>query len=582
MFRLQSNLQSKFFLIFLLISFSVIEKYNTISTAKNFLVKESKLLADEEQTKVDTKKLAANCMKGVMNTMPPAFCWKKGADFGKIPTGCPEGYFRSLALCYKNCKPGYHFVLGVCWEICPSGYKNLPLRCWKKLFHWYFKSSYIPHILTNFSEKVPCGSGRYRVGALCYRDCANIGLENCGIGACSSGSESCAAAIWEMVESVIDSLISSVMLIASFGTSAGFATAKNTIKQGVKKIGKDGLKKALKSAVTSLTGKFKDITFDKAFRYLKDYSSDIFVDGISESFVKNFCQQVWNELGNKGQGKLGSDINLDTVVDTVDILNISGSIEACSNTSDGGLNCAKNVLSSLSLFDPTGVLSVASAFIQPKCDVPDHPYEFEKEVEEATESVSKVQDPKCVRIFSECNFKGKVRDICSDVKNLGDFNDKVSSMITGAEVDVIVFEHENAQGRSLQISKAQSVKCFRDPEYYIDGVFFNDFITSMYLNKQNCFFTSTGEQPKEEEANPKEINNLFYCGEGNTLVWGNVPWRTWLRFFSISEKYKVTLYTGQNFTGEIFTFDDTTANNYTDLKQLPHEHYSSFKFQKLD
>jgi hypothetical protein len=582
MIKMKSNLQSRIFILYLLISFCIIGRFNSIKAGKNQLLKETtgKNLNEEEDKKVDKKKLAADCMKGVMNTLPPAFCWKKGADVGKIPTGCPEGYFRSLALCYKQCKPGYKFVLGVCWEICPQGYKNLPLRCWKKLFSWYFKHSYIPHILTNFSDKVPCGSGRYRVGALCYRDCANVGLENCGIGACSSSKESCASSIWEMVESVIQSLIDSVILIASFGTSASFSTAKNTLKQGIKKIGKEGMKKAMKSALNSLKGKFKDITFDKAFKYIKQYSKETFASGLSENFVKTFCTQIWNDLGIKGEEKVNSDINLDTVIDTVDVLNISGSVEACKDTSDGGLNCAKNVLSSLSLFDPTGILSVASAFMQPKCEVPDKPYEFEKEVEEATETVSKVQDPKCVRIFSECNFQGKAKDICQDVNDLGDFNDKISSMISGAEVDVIVFEHKDHQGRSLILSKSQSIKCFEDKETYVDGVTLNNFITSMYLNKHDCIFVATGEAPKEEEDYPKDINNWMYCGESKLILWGNVPWRTWMNIFSINEKYKATLYTQQNFQGESIIVDDT--NTYNDYSQFPHKEYHSIKVHKLE
>jgi hypothetical protein len=39
----------------------------------------------------------------------------KRSDVGIIP-GCPDGYFKSAALCYEHCKDGYAHVLGVCWE----------------------------------------------------------------------------------------------------------------------------------------------------------------------------------------------------------------------------------------------------------------------------------------------------------------------------------------------------------------------------------------------------------------------------------------------------------------------------------
>lgn len=54
-------------------------------------------------------------MSALMSNIPPEFCWKKGGDAGKIPTGCPDGYHRSLALCYKDCKDDMKFVAGVCW-----------------------------------------------------------------------------------------------------------------------------------------------------------------------------------------------------------------------------------------------------------------------------------------------------------------------------------------------------------------------------------------------------------------------------------------------------------------------------------
>lgn len=64
-----------------------------------------------------------------MKAMPPEFCWKSGADAGRIPTDCPDGWERKLALCYEKCKSGYKHVLGVCWK---------------------FPKSYIPKSITNF------------------------------------------------------------------------------------------------------------------------------------------------------------------------------------------------------------------------------------------------------------------------------------------------------------------------------------------------------------------------------------------------------------------------------------------------
>jgi len=58
-------------------------------------------------------------MKGITANIPPSFCYKRGADAGSIPNGCPPGYFRSVALCYKRCEVRegirYYHWGGTCW-----------------------------------------------------------------------------------------------------------------------------------------------------------------------------------------------------------------------------------------------------------------------------------------------------------------------------------------------------------------------------------------------------------------------------------------------------------------------------------
>ena len=129
-----------------------------------------------------------------MTELPPSFCWKKGGDGGVIPKGCPVGYFRSMALCYKNCNPGYKMFVGVCYTKCGKGETDIGAFCksgaWYK-FNWKPKRSYIPKSLTNFSDQIPCPTGRYRAkgGALCYKDCKSVNMANCGIGACAASSD---------------------------------------------------------------------------------------------------------------------------------------------------------------------------------------------------------------------------------------------------------------------------------------------------------------------------------------------------------------------------------------------------------
>ena len=70
------------------------------------------------------KELIRVCANGLLNSVPPLWCWKKDGDVGKIPTDCPPGWFRSLALCYEYCKDNYRHIAGVCYKNCDPGYKD--------------------------------------------------------------------------------------------------------------------------------------------------------------------------------------------------------------------------------------------------------------------------------------------------------------------------------------------------------------------------------------------------------------------------------------------------------------------------
>lgn len=74
-------------------------------------------------------------MNGLMASIPPDMCWRRGTNAGTIPK-CPTGYTKQGALCYKECKSGYKNVLGVCWKKCSSGYKDIGALCVKKRQPW--------------------------------------------------------------------------------------------------------------------------------------------------------------------------------------------------------------------------------------------------------------------------------------------------------------------------------------------------------------------------------------------------------------------------------------------------------------
>jgi hypothetical protein len=371
-------------------------------------------------------KLAAACISSLSKSIPPNFCYKKGADFGVIPTGCPKGYFRSLALCFEYCKPGWTHILGICYEDCGKGFADHGLSCYKHIFDFYFKSSYIPSSLTNFSDKIPCPGDMYRSAALCYRDCRHIGLSNCGIGACASHTKECIKTVVKMAAKVLKGLYTAAVTIASFGTaSAGTVAAKVAVKAGIKAMGKAAAKAAAKASMASLkkvlSGGFKKTIKNIALNQLKR-SKTVLMGKIKAKAMGVICKNVWDTVIKKTETSKGPSDFTDKLIDTVDVLGVKGVVKSCSDTSDGGLKCAKGIINSLEAFDPTGLLTIVSAFLEPVCDVPinspERDLEKEEEREKREEEEKKRKEKEILERKKRKELEAKVKEEKKRLKKL--------------------------------------------------------------------------------------------------------------------------------------------------------------------
>ena len=309
------------------------------------------------------------CFQTISEAYPPEFCWKKGGDFGVIPTGCPSGFFRSLALCYEYCRKGYTFVLGVCWQDCKRG-TDIGALCigW---FYLHAKHTYIPTPLTNFSSRVPCPYNRYRGGALCYKDCKALGMTNCGIGACSRDSTGCGLTIMNMVFETINTFISVSLLVLSFGTASGATVSMGAAKKALKAAGK----KALKTSFQGIKNYIKKNGTTYIKKRVKESINEMAVNKAIESSLGTICNTMADGLS--GQVTAKTEFNTDSFIDKLDIVGVGDAVDSCSSTAteNDKIGCANAILDSLGNFDPTGILCMAAAFTQPICDIPMKPKE---------------------------------------------------------------------------------------------------------------------------------------------------------------------------------------------------------------
>lgn len=289
------------------------------------------------------------CMKALTDSLAPDFCWKKGGDVGIIPKGCPPGYFRHLALCYVRCEGKYTYNGA---GLCKDGAKT-----------------YIPKSITNFSDRATCPQGYYKGGALCYKDCENIGMFNCGIGACSMNKAGCAMQIVLMTVDTILGAVQFVAFVLSFGASSAVAPEVNTGRQAVSKLSSEALKMAWTRVQASLGTFFKQ-TVDRAKKAFIDTIKGLPV-GLTASWVaENVCGELYKKVAKEVTGK--SQPTSTSPVDILkkfDVFGIAPIVDNCKDPKKKEL-CAKSVLSAASTFDPTGLLAIAAAFVHPTCEIP--------------------------------------------------------------------------------------------------------------------------------------------------------------------------------------------------------------------
>lgn len=319
----------------------------------------------------EAAKYASACLKGALASIPPSFCYKQNGDVGVIPTNCPEGYFRSLALCYENCKSGMKFVAGVCWEDgCKPGYYDFGATCtkctWSPLYcDTYAKYSYISPSITNFDSRVTCPSNMYHSGALCYRDCNKAGLVNCGIGACAASSISCAAGIAIMTIDFVLGAIQLITFIISFGASSASKASFDEIRSSYKNIAASTLESGLTTIARIASNSTATDLLKKSTVILAKSILKPIVDFIVESLVAKVCEEVIHIIFNKASNKAPIELNLSSL----DPTNITNAIKDCKNiqTENDKLMCAKSVLNTISTVDVTGLTAMAAALIQNTC-----------------------------------------------------------------------------------------------------------------------------------------------------------------------------------------------------------------------
>ena len=288
------------------------------------------------------------CYKSVVETISPDFCWVKNGNFGLIPSGCPTGWTKTAAHCYRNCRRDFQYNAGRCY----NGWK-----------------SYQPDLISNFSDMVSCPVGYYKSGALCYKDCRSIGMENCGIGACVSNSANCGMTIASMALDTVMGVASFVTEVLTFGAASGATlAAQAAAKAGMKQLTNTVKKQAFEKIKTSFSKYFKE-TVKKAKKAFIENLKDIPTQLGAEFLATTYCSAVYDSIKSSLEKKSEpKKFDLEAFGKKLDVLGVGSIVENCRDSSKGA-ECAKSSLETAANFDPSGLLTIAAAFVHPTCEI---------------------------------------------------------------------------------------------------------------------------------------------------------------------------------------------------------------------
>ena len=255
----------------------------------------------KQDDRVDLAKTVRACVIATQKSLPGGFCWKSPLDKGADPN-CPDGYEVNAGLCYQKCEPGYKRDVITCSQICPPGTNDIGDWCTggpngnqQKLRHTDRK------ILNFLDDAVPCGSGLYKAGAFCYRNCENAGLFNCGIGACVSGRDTCLEQIAKMLFDFFIFVGQAVIEFMALGVSKATTQMASSVLEAVNKLGTAGLNTAFEKAKNNLN---KEVTsdiqgFTNRVALMASQMLSVQNDTDSYKYVIQTCQNTIKSLNDK-------------------------------------------------------------------------------------------------------------------------------------------------------------------------------------------------------------------------------------------------------------------------------------------
>jgi len=176
-----------------------------------------------------------------------------------------------------------------------------------------------------------------------------------------------------MVTEFLVGLAQFVGFVLSFGTDSAATGAEDAGKSAVKKL-LDGAKNAIKDGFHTLksiatNGTARSLFMNKLKQTALNKLKDFAVTEVEKKAIGEICGKIGDDLLDKTKAQANPPSSFN--INSLDPLHISATKTDCDNISDDNskIQCAKDIIETVAMVDPTGLASMAAAFMQPVCDV---------------------------------------------------------------------------------------------------------------------------------------------------------------------------------------------------------------------
>ena len=225
------------------------------------------------------------------------------------------------------------------------------------------------------------------------------------------------------------------------------------------------------------------------------------------------------------------------------MFDVSSIVNNCSQKKK--VECVQSCLDTAKNFDPTGLLTIARAFVQPSCSVPADL--------QASFDMNNVKEG-CMELFTEVNFKGQKIELCNDFENLVGIIDDIKSIKISETTSFMFYRDESLSGKHLFFAKASLIK---DLDSYLSEEYFKNNMNYVLKVKDECanvFFTD------------KNGIDMRYELCEDTQIELDLEDATDFEVEMYNDRVSVELFENNDFTGKTVTVDSPVKG--IDMKRI--------------